>query len=176
MLHAAKEKTKSSIKKSNVMDQLLRTPKKIGDFYASPVKAKDSKGSSIKSVSAASSVSTTKKFSIRSNRTLTELEILENFQSEESDIEYEDKTAVNAKKASKIDDPAEKTIATVDNKPKIPVTSPSTEFAKAKLKKKESKEPLAKSLVKPHLNTPKEPEKVCLNNLPPGNPFVDSSF
>ena len=30
--------------------------------------------------------------------------------------------------------------------------------------------------MKPHLNTPKEPEKVCLNNLPPGNPFVDSSF
>ena len=85
---------------------------------------------------AASSVCPTKKFSIRSNRTLTELEILENFQSEESDIEYEDKTAVNAKKASKIDDPAEKTIATVDNKPKIPVTSPSTEFAKASLKRR----------------------------------------
>ena len=30
--------------------------------------------------------------------------------------------------------------------------------------------------MKPHLNTPKEPEKVCLNNLPPGNPFVDSIF
>ena len=99
MLPAVKEMVKSPIKKSNVVDQLLKTPfKKIGDFYASPVKAMDpkknnkSQASSIKSVAAAPSVSPTKKFSKSSNRTLTEVKNLENLESEESDIESEDKT------------------------------------------------------------------------------------
>ena len=199
MLPAVKEMPKSPVKKSNVVDQLLKTPsKKTGDFYASPVKAKDSKKSKniqtspTKSVSAASSsVSPTKKFSKSSNRTLTELEILENLESEESDIEPEDKTPVNAKKASKTDVPAEKTTAKVDKKSKIPVKSPPTKAAKAKPSKVESKEPVAKTtkakkspkketksqgLVKPHLKTPKKPEKVSLKNLPPGSPLLDSIF
>merc|ERR1719317_800225 len=199
MLPAVKEMPKSPVKKSNVVDQLLKTPSKnIGDFYASPVKAKDSKKSKngqtspTKSVSAASSsVSPTKKFSKSSNRTLTELEILENLESEESDIEPEEKTPVNAKKASKTDVPAEKTTAKVDKKSKIPVKSPPTKAAKSKPSKVESKEPVAKTtkvkkspkketnsqgLVKPQLKTPKKPGKVSLKNLPPGSPLLDSIF
>jgi len=201
MLPAVKEMPKSPVKKkkSNVVDQLLKTPSKdIGEFYASPAKAKDlkkttnSQTSPIKSVSAASSsVSPTKKFSKSSNRTLTELEILENLESEESDVEVEDKTPVNAKKESKTAIPAEKTTDKVDKKSKIPVKSPPTKSAKAKPSKVKTKEPTVKTtkikkspkneskstgLVKPQLKTPKKPEKVSLKNLPPGSPLLDSIF
>ena len=57
-----------------------------------PKKYNKSQASSIKSVAAAPSVSPTKKFSKSSNRTLTEVKNLENLESEESDIESEDKT------------------------------------------------------------------------------------
>ena len=192
MLPAVKEMVKLPIKKSNVVNQLLNTPfKKIGDFYAYPVKATNpkkydkSQASSIKSVAAAPSVSPTKKFSKSSNRTLTEVKILENLESEE----LEDKTPVNAKKASKTDVPAEKTITKVDNKSKIPVKASSTKSYKAKPPKVDSKEPAAKttkikkspkketkseSLLTPHLKTPKKPARVSLTNLPPGSPLLDS--
>jgi len=157
MLPAVKEMPKSPVKKkkSNVVDQLLKTPSKnIGEFYASPAKAKDlkeaknSQTSPIKSVSAASSsVSPTKKFSKSSNRTLTELEILENLESEESDVEMEDKEApLNAMKVSKTDIPAEKTTGKVDKKSKIPVKSPPpTKSGKTKPSKVTTKEPVAKT-------------------------------
>lgn len=105
MLPAVKEMPKSPVKtgKSKVVEQLLKTPAKaIGDFYASPAKVKapsnlaSSQMSPVKAVSAASSISPTKKFSKSANKTLTEMEILENL---DMDDEF-DKTPVDAKKTT----------------------------------------------------------------------------
>jgi len=147
MLPAVKEMPKSPVKtgKSKVVEQLLKTPSKaIGDFYASPAKARApvnavmNQMSPIKSVSVASSVSPTKKFSKSGNKTLTEMEILENL---DLDDEFDNKTPVDAKKPPKTfqtEIPAEKTknqrktvdikspivVAKAGKKSKIPVKSP----------------------------------------------------
>lgn len=164
MLPAVKEMPKSPVKtgKSKVVEQLLKTPSKaIGDFYASPAKAKASVNalknqiSPIKSVSAASSVSPIKKFSKSGNKTLTEMEILENL---DLDDEFDNKTPVDAKKAPKTfqtEIPAEKTknqrktvdikspivVAKAGKKSKIPVKSPPP----AKTKEEKVKKPAVKA-------------------------------
>eukprot|EP00090_Calanus_glacialis_P029012 TRINITY_DN4652_c0_g1_i1.p1 TRINITY_DN4652_c0_g1~~TRINITY_DN4652_c0_g1_i1.p1 ORF type:complete len:758 (-),score=294.39 TRINITY_DN4652_c0_g1_i1:255-2528(-) len=166
MLPAVKEMPKSPVKtgKLKVVEQLLKTPSKaIGDFYASPAKAKApinavvNKMSPIKSVSAASSVSPTKKFSKSGNKTLTEMEILENL---DFDDEFDNKTPVDAKKPPKTfqtEIPAEKTKnqrKTVDikspivvansKKSKIPVKSPPPVKA-AKTTEEKVKKPTVKA-------------------------------
>jgi len=146
MLPAVKEMPKSPVKtgKSKVVEQLLKTPAKaIGDFYASPAKVKapsnlaGSHMSPVKAVSAASSISPTKKFSKSANKTLTEMEILENLDMDDEFV----KTPVDAKKQTKTfntEIPAEKiknqrktvdivspiVVAKAGKKSKIPVKSP----------------------------------------------------
>jgi len=167
MLPAVKEMPKSPVKtgKAKVVEQLLKTPSKaIGDFYASPAKAKAplnavvNKISPIKSVSAASSVSPTKKFSKSGNKTLTEMEILENL---DLDDEFDNKTPVDAKKPPKTfqtEIPAEKTknqrktvdikspivVAKAGKKSKIPVKSPPP-FKAAKTTEEKVKKPVVKA-------------------------------
>jgi len=198
MLPAVKEMPKSPTKKSNVVDQLLNTPSKnTGEFYASPAKPKVSKKTTVsqmsptKSVSAASlSVSPTKKFSKSANKTLTESEILENLDQDESDVEFDNKTLDNAvKESSKKNIPAK---TNADKKSKIPVKSPPAKAAKTKPVKEKAKEPTAKggkikktpikktsklaSIAKPDLKTPQKVEKIALKDLPPGSPLLDSIF
>lgn len=198
MLPAVKEMPKSPNKKSNVVEQLLNTPSKnTGEFYASPAKPKASKKTTVsevsptKSVSVASlSVSPTKKFSKSANKTLTESEILENLDQDESDAEFDKKTLDNAaKESSKKNIPVKEN---ADKKSKIPVKSPPAKPAKTKPVKEKAKEPSVKGgkikkspikksskligIAKPDLKTPQKVVKVSLKDLPPGSPLLDSIF
>jgi len=195
MLPAVKEMPKSPTKKSNVVEQLLNTPSKnTGEFYASPVKPKASKKTTVSQVSPTKSVSLsvspTKKFSKSANKTLTESEILENLDQDESDAEFDKKTLDNAaKESSKKNIPVKEN---ADKKSKIPVKSPPAKPAKTKPVKEKAKEPSVKGgkikkspikksskligIAKPDLKTPQKVEKVSLKDLPPGSPLLDSIF
>eukprot|EP00092_Neocalanus_flemingeri_P012298 GFUD01013256.1.p1 GENE.GFUD01013256.1~~GFUD01013256.1.p1 ORF type:complete len:744 (-),score=268.89 GFUD01013256.1:271-2502(-) len=214
MLPAVKEMPKSPVNKpvkAKVVEQLLKTPSKgIGatNFYASPAKIETSKPSTsnqmspIKSVAVVSSISPTKKFSKSANKTLTEMDILENL---DLDEEFDNKTPVDAKKPPKTfktEIPAEKTknqrttveikspivVAKSGKKSKIPVKSPPTKAAIEKVKSsvkagRISKSPLKKvskspEIAKPALiKTPKKKiGKISLKDLPPGSPILDTLF
>jgi len=208
MLPSVNEMPKSPMKKgqkAKITEQLLKTPSKgIGatNFYASPAKAPIMSSSSNQlspTKPLTSVVSPTKKFSKSANKTLTEMDILENL---DLDEEFDNKTPVDAKKPPKTfktEIPAEKiknqrktvdikspiVLAKSGKKSKIPVVSPPSKTAKLAVKAaKISKSPANKSskpsaIAKPAITkTPKKSKaKISsLKDLPPGSPVLDILF
>jgi len=170
--------------KAKVVEHLLKTPSKgIGatNFYASPAKVDSLKPPSInegtptKSIQSTSSISPTKKFSKSANKTLTEMDILENLNLDE---EFENKTPEDAKKPPKTfktEIPAEKTknqrktieikspivVAKIGKRSKIPVKSPPAKNEE----KATNKSSAASKLIK----TPKKNTKIPVKSPPAKN-------